>query len=665
MATGKASNEERPSSSRSSKRALEAPQGSTHPDEHSAQPAKRSRVSRACDQCRASRERCDGSHPKCQTCSTQNRECSYHEQPKKRGIQPNYIRTLELALAWIFENFPATEAKLAKNLPDDDRVHKLISGKDQAASEALHLAWRNCIINRQIEQMLSGAEIERQTQSIHMALDSGNNSILPYSSPPLSAPSDQSGMRQMVDDATATVEPFRSGHPGHVPTYTTTGISEDARHRLPDSAWTLLEYYFAFTHSWLPMTEKHSILKVMYSYPPEGLLYEQIKGAEHAELWAIMSLAGTQLLEENSRDEVHRIRQITESLIPTVNASYELPHIKAMMLLALADAQEERMLAAWLRMGCVVRLLYLFKLLEHLGQTAKWCRHIHLVAFVLESALAMHLKAPSHLTVSYIQAVGTVEEDGLDEWAPWQDPLASTQSGGINRAPVRAFSTLNELVRISMRSAESHYIGRDPNPHGTGAENSAFFSLLKNAGSKRDRVQPSVLVAAHIDNDDEFQRLPNQAQEVDPFWALPGPAKPQPRHTSGPTNVEQHHAFMSIPNEATVNVSGSSPAISHSAPFSSASWMPDAHMSPAFQTTTSPAGVFDNSTDIFEELASLERQDSTQYPQFMRNLGFPDLELAEFFGHDYQPSDPLMAYLQPTPFDAFPNAAAQTGADQG
>lgn len=51
------------------------------------QPQKRSRVSRACDQCRASREKCDGAQPNCQTCALQRRPCSYNEMPKKRGIQ--------------------------------------------------------------------------------------------------------------------------------------------------------------------------------------------------------------------------------------------------------------------------------------------------------------------------------------------------------------------------------------------------------------------------------------------------------------------------------------------------------------------------------------------------------------------------------------------------
>ena len=54
--------------------------------------------------------------------------------------------------------------------------------------------------------------------------------------------------------------------------------------------------------------------------------------------------------------------------------------------------------------------------------------------------------------------------------------------------------------------------------------------------------------------------------------------------------------------------------------------------------------------DIFEELAMLDSVEPVgEHPQFMQNLGFgPDLDLAEFFGPDYQPSNPLLAYMQPS-----------------
>lgn len=158
------------------------------------------------------------------------------------------------------------------------------------------------------------------------------------------------------------------------------------------------------------MTEKSDMLKVMYSYPSEGLSYSGMAAAEHAELWAIMAVAKAQMNYGSSDEDVQTTRQLVESLLPTGNASFELPHIKALVLLSIMDMQEDRMLAAWLRIGTVVRLLYLFKLLQSLGQTTKWCRHIHLVAFVIESALAMYLNTPGHLTKDHIASIGNISD---------------------------------------------------------------------------------------------------------------------------------------------------------------------------------------------------------------------------------------------------------------
>ena len=82
-------------------------------------------------------------------------------------------------------------------------------------------------------------------------------------------------------------------------------------------------------------------------------------------------------------------------------------------------------------------------------------------------------------------------------------------------------------------------------------------------------------------------------------------------------------------------------------------------MAPFMNALEQPAQHCNN---VFEELAMLERADSLQQPQFMQNLGFaPDLDLAEFFGADYQLSDPLLAYMQPTTLDLPSTAGAALG----
>lgn len=118
-------------------------------------PAKRTRVSRACDQCRVAREKCDGGQPTCSTCLTSKRGCTYTTNPKKRGIQPGYIRVLELALASLFQHNPETEKYLNDRLSKEG-LSSLLLSRDSKESNKLHKQWRKTRFNRDVDTLPSG-----------------------------------------------------------------------------------------------------------------------------------------------------------------------------------------------------------------------------------------------------------------------------------------------------------------------------------------------------------------------------------------------------------------------------------------------------------------------------------------------------------------------------
>ncbi|KAF2165828.1 hypothetical protein M409DRAFT_24115 [Zasmidium cellare ATCC 36951] len=632
--------------------------------------AKRVRVSRACDQCRAGREKCDGAQPTCQTCEIQNRSCTYHEQPKKRGIQPNYIRTLELTLAWLLQTYPGCEVKLSQLLPNpNEEVHQLIAFKEANASDALHAVWRNGIVCRQIDQLLSGATIEIPQQTdddsgaaqLNDSAYGGNGTDfgevnVPYHSPPQSAPS---------DGHAALLDVQGSGLPFSPPQGSfSQPQSSVARLQLPTKAWSMLEDYFTFTQTWLPITEKHDILKLMYSYPAPGLPRNEAVSSDHAELWSIMTWAAARM-EGEARMEASRCRDIARSLIPK-EANITLGHVKTLLILGLVDLLNATLLPAWLTIGSAVRLMAHLTSQENTGSSliGDRVKHTYLAAFVLESTIASQTGALAHLKPEDITSVGPVEEDGLDEWSPWQDPA---NESGSQKSPARSISTFNELVRMALRRPPS-LTATPQSPHPP-QELSVVFDLLRNGSANNSRQHPSALLAnrRQSDQNTDLNNLPTvgatsithartHSSPMD-FWNV------QPSGSQGlqGMSLETQYPFMSIPNETTESLPGSTPAqmtVSTATPSlwlgeSSHARMPEPHQhSQAGPTSQAGAGG-----DIFEELAMLDRTDSTQKPNFMENLGFgPDLDLAEFFGADYQPSDPLLAYMQPNEFADFSQA---------
>ncbi|KAK4619873.1 Quinic acid utilization activator [Fulvia fulva] len=628
------------------KRPLEATSSSRKADK-----AKRVRVSRACDQCRAGREKCDGAQPTCHTCETQSRTCTYHEQPRKRGIQPNYIRTLELTLAWILQRFPDSENQLSQRLPrTHEPAHRVISFKDAVAAEVLHATWRSGIISRQIEQLLSGSDID-----IPQASSSRDLTTASYQSPPLSVPSDnaafQSEHQEITTTSDANVLPSQHLHARDLP---------PARSLvLPQDSWALLEHYFTFTQTWLPITEKHDIMRLMYSFPAEGLPMAEARAAEYAELWSIMAWSAFGIGPQ-SGTSFEQCHSIAKALIPT-NDGLQLGHVKALLILGVIELARSSYLAAWLTIGSAVRVLTHYQSGQGLGFALGGTRvkHTVLAAFLLEQVVASHTGAVGHLKHDNVRALGLLVEDGLEEWEPWNDPAASSSSTPA-KSPARSISTFNALVRLAL-SATARDAGAGqipPAPSGLGV----VSILLRNATAANSRLHPMrVLAAKGMDHTPSFQDSPTESMHQAGSLSVQhhGRTTPSPAAGWGPrpaivgdASSEQHYPFMSIPNEAAEPFAANGPAQTATSAGISDPWTSNTG-SQAGDPYSFQAGSIDHAAtgggDIFEELAMLERTDSTHNPNFMQNLGFgPDLDLAEFFGADvYQPSDPLLGYMQP------------------
>lgn len=425
---------------------------------------------------------------------------------------------------------------------------------------------------------------------------------------------------------------------------------------LPRNAWNLLEYYFAFTQSWLPMTEKHGVLKTMYAYPSEGLSYQEaLASGEHAELWSLMALAAFQLSRANPTDnDFITLRNTARNLIPDehlINAgavqskpadSFEKGHIRALLVLALLSISSQAWQSAWLEVGLAVRLT-LYRLAQTDRNTGDRAEKpiLQLAAFVIEHTVAHQLGLLPHMRGDSIQAFNTLDEDGLEEWAPWTDPTSPLN--GSAKAPSKAFSTFNALVHELRVADEFQTPGNHAKNHPR-----TVIALLNNACKKDHRTQPSKLAANLRSPQLRSASSPNNFRPQD----LDGMASTMSPNVTG----QLDHSGLAHPN-ITRFPSGNSPADFLTIPTGPGdfSFSPNAaEASNAIANTGWPSFGAQmegqSGGDIFEELAMLDSVEPMgEHPQFMQNLGFgPDLDLAEFFGPDYQPSNPLLAYMQPS-----------------
>ncbi|ORY10428.1 hypothetical protein BCR34DRAFT_350994 [Clohesyomyces aquaticus] len=400
---------------------------------------KRSRVSRACDQCRVAREKCDGVQPTCHTCSASSRACTYTTNPKKRGIQPGYIRTLELALTWLFNTIPNTEISLNRKLAQEGAACVLL-GKDTNDANKLHKSWRRSGFSRDVDKLLSGGDLLRLDDRSPESDEDENEPDYPaHMDTNFSAPHNH-----QANPVSISRLPLKRKQ------------SFGQLKALPTNRWRLFDIYFAHTHCWFPLSEKHDLLKTSYSYPDQGLdlTPEMAASGDHAELWSVLAFASLHealgaVAPHTETPFTPELYGIARSLIPHEVGNFEIGHVKALLNLALINISHSIPEAGWLLVGQAARILVGIQQAEP-HRTSPRLKHVLAGCFLLDTILSIQLRRRPYLHLSEARHFGKIDQDGIEEWQPWVGCLDSgSRYYSTRRAPVMSLSTLNYMIEIA------------------------------------------------------------------------------------------------------------------------------------------------------------------------------------------------------------------------
>lgn len=313
-------------------------------------PAKRQRVSLACDACRAAREKCDGGKPNCGACASQSRPCSYTPTSKKRGVQTGYLRSIELSLSWLFDQVPENERALYRLLTGDGAG---LLGKSKTGNR-LHRRWCKSRVHKEIGRLLSENPTPRTDGSAEdsdtdeaVSADADNS---PHIAPDFDSPGLTSRETNYRDESRERSRIGRRPRPT----------------RLPPNWKRLLDVHSAYTHCWLPISDRRQLAETAASYPHGGLDLTSAADVDtqgaHAELWAAMAVAAFQDSQNTTAsysphvDDPGGILAISRSLVPRDFETATLSHLRASLFHAVVLAGRGNDLAAWLLVGNVTRL---------------------------------------------------------------------------------------------------------------------------------------------------------------------------------------------------------------------------------------------------------------------------------------------------------------------
>ncbi|KAL0929669.1 quinic acid utilization activator [Colletotrichum truncatum] len=431
---------------------------------------KRQRVSRACDQCRrqatlySAREKCDGVQPQCFSCVTLSRQCTYNVAPKKRGVQTGLIRTLELALVWLFDQVPGTEEKLAELLArEGDGGQSLLLDKDSDAGNRLHKRWRRCRVHKDIDRLLSGKDgisPRQDTSGDETDAEADSRNKQKDSTPKDGGDvSPKPNATERASDATSKEPNPRHRHDS----------GSRRQFKLPRNFPRLLDVYYSYTHSWLPILNSKEVLDtIAASYPPDGLDIdpEDSNGsAAHAELWCALAVGAFQDAASShvSTDRPSFVFAAARSLIP-METDMALGHVKALLVLSLVKLGQDNAAAASLLIGLAVRGAMALTDRRSRnrdrnstpGQSAPLTLEANptaldrvlMACLVLDTIVSLGLGQTPHMRTSDMKDKPT-DENGPEEWAHWV-PRIGFGSEEVEGAahPAQSLSSFNQLYQF-------------------------------------------------------------------------------------------------------------------------------------------------------------------------------------------------------------------------
>lgn len=234
---------------------------------------------------------------------------------------------------------------------------------------------------------------------------------------------------------------------------------------LPSETWHLIDVYFSYTHSWLPIIEKHDLMRTSYQYSQNRHLYSSGASGEFAALWAVLAYAKFQHRAINNIPHAlgpvsemvwtaERMYSQARSLIPNEEGSLDIGHVQALLILSLANMGMSYFGRAWSLIGQAVRIAVELELdqssdIVSSSKSKSRSKHVFLGCFAIDTLISARMNRRPHLRSNDLDNIGLVNQDGLEEWDPWTDCLTVRRStAGSSRVPASILSTFNQLIQV-------------------------------------------------------------------------------------------------------------------------------------------------------------------------------------------------------------------------
>ncbi|KAF1353108.1 fungal-specific transcription factor domain-containing protein [Delphinella strobiligena] len=243
-------------------------------------------------------------------------------------------------------------------------------------------------------------------------------------------------------------------------------LRDDLSLRLPENANHLVDVYFTYTHTWLPMIDRAATMQFFSMYSLAHQSPNIAQSSQAAVLWALLAHSSTQCtatkapaapesLSQEGRTEERRLYSIARGMIYRDHQS-DLYQAQALLILSMVELRRGQAGTAWVMVGHAARIAIEQShknKLEHVDhQTSQMEKSTLLGCFVLDTLVSACLQRSPQLCSNDFDTLGELDENGLEEWDFWRPvpglAAAGDQGPTMQSKPARVQSTFNRLCEL-------------------------------------------------------------------------------------------------------------------------------------------------------------------------------------------------------------------------
>lgn len=233
--------------------------------------------------------------------------------------------------------------------------------------------------------------------------------------------------------------------------------------KLPPNPLQLLNRYFALTHSWLPIVERHAVYRIFFAYhknPVASSISRQDSG-DIAVLWAMFAytsmIGGSHNNEGNSAvkysTHLDELYMVARNAIPLEKEdNYSTGHVQALLILGLLHYSSGEWNIARVVIGQATLLATRIGLDQVDQCYTDHHRRTWLGCFVLDTFISVHTGKVPWIRSNQVKVHLPIDETGNEEWEPWHLQEALLPDVGAEMAefsaPTHTLTVFTKLLEL-------------------------------------------------------------------------------------------------------------------------------------------------------------------------------------------------------------------------